>query len=116
MFYGRNLYCKNTPTAINRWPRSYSASLQILRKAGYTDPVTHFICLDLSHPHQWSSSEDPEGLCSYCKKPGNIKYYHLDITDKVKRWCQSCIVSIHFTTLMFLMIWSLMQCIHCCWA
>lgn len=89
VFYGRDLYCKKNPAAVNRWPHTYSACLQILRKAGYTDPITYYICLDSSHPHQWSSSENPESLCQYCKKPRNIKYYYLSIADKVKRWCAS---------------------------
>lgn len=89
VYYGRDLYCKKNPAAINRWPHSYSACLQILKKAGYNDPVVHYICLDPSHPHQWSSSENPESPCQYCKKPGNIKYYYLSVADKVKRWCVS---------------------------
>ena len=53
VYYGRDLYCKKNPAAINRWPHSYSACLQILKKAGYNDPVVHYICLD---PMQSSSS------------------------------------------------------------
>jgi len=64
--YGRDLYCKNCPAANNRWPHSYSACLQVLRKAGYTDPVTYHICLDSIHPNQWSAMEDPKSLCQYC--------------------------------------------------
>ena len=87
VFYGRDLYCKSNPDAMNRWPQSYAACMHVLRKAGYTDPLTYYVCLDQVHPNQWSTSTDPQECCRYCHKPGNIKYYYLSIADKVKRWC-----------------------------
>ena len=89
VFYGRDLYCKSNPSAINRWPQSYTACMQVLRKAGYTDPLLYYVCFDQSHQNQWSMSRDPEQCCQYCHKPGNIKYYYLSIADKMKRWCSS---------------------------
>jgi len=38
--YG-NLYCQEKIEKLNRWPKNYSACLQVLRNARYKDPIVY---------------------------------------------------------------------------
>ena len=85
--FGRDLYCKQNVQAIDKWPKSYSACIQILRKAGYKDPIAYHICLNEDHPPFWSSSLSSSDKCQYCYLPRPITYYYLSLSDKIQRWC-----------------------------
>ena len=88
--YGRDLYCQGDMERINRWPKNYSACLQVLRNAGYRDPVTYHVCLSETHPNLWCSLQHPMAQCQYCGQQASITYYYyLQLSDKVKRWCSS---------------------------
>lgn len=87
ILFGRDLYCKGNMDMINRWPKNYSACMQVLRNAGYKDPVTYHVCLSRDHPNLWSLLQNSEEKCKYCTKTGSIMYYYLSLSDKVRRWC-----------------------------
>uniref|UniRef100_A0A1X7U041 Uncharacterized protein n=1 Tax=Amphimedon queenslandica TaxID=400682 RepID=A0A1X7U041_AMPQE len=87
--YGRDLYCKGDTALLSRWPTSYSACMNLLKKAGYNDPVTYYICLNEAHPNLWSIMQNPSDLCKYCKKPGTIPYHYSSLKNKIKYWCSS---------------------------
>ena len=87
--FGRDLYCKGDIDKMNRWPKNYAACVQVLRNAGYRDPVPYHICLSETHPNRWSSMQDPMKCCTYCGEEGSIMYYYLRLSDKVSRWCSS---------------------------
>lgn len=87
--YGRDLYCKGNAALSSKWPTSMAACMQILKKAGYKEPRSYYICLDSCHPGLWSTLEKVDELCKYCKRPGTIPFHYLPLEDKVKRWCSS---------------------------
>ena len=87
--YGRDLYYKGDNNLLSKWPTSMAACIQILKKAGYKEPHTYYVCLDASHPCLWSTLENVHQLCKYCSKPGTIQFHYLPLSDKVKRWCSS---------------------------
>ena len=85
--FGRDLYCKQSTEAKNMWPKNYSACLQVLRRAGYKDPVKYHVCLNESHPTRWSLSLNQNDKCQYCNQPRSIPYYYLKLSEKLCRWC-----------------------------
>ena len=74
---------------IDMWPTTWTACIQILKNAGYKEPVTYYICLDRSHPNLWSTMTNPVDICQYCEKAGLIPFHYLKLTNKVERWCSS---------------------------
>ena len=87
--FGRDLHCQGDIDRINRWPKNYSACLQVLRNAGYRDPITYHVCLSETHPNLWCSLQHPMTQCQYCGQQASITYYYLQLSDKVSRWCSS---------------------------
>lgn len=57
--------------------------------ADHKEAKCYWICLDSSHPCNYSLMGSKDDNCRYCGKQGNIPYYYLSILDKVKRWCMS---------------------------
>jgi len=86
--YERDLYCQGNSEKLNRWPSNYAACLQVLRNAGYKDPIIYRICLNEAHHNLWSINH-PLANCQYCGQQGSIMHYYLSLADKVKRWCFS---------------------------
>ena len=53
----------------------------------YENPQEFFICLDDSHDANYDIMDSKDTRCSFCGKPGAIKYYYLGVPQKVKLWC-----------------------------
>lgn len=85
--FGRDCYCKGDSVMSKKWPSSWSACMNTLRRAGYKDPITYYICLNASHPNLWSISDDPQCVCRYCNGNEMIQFHYLSLVDKVRRWC-----------------------------
>lgn len=85
--FGRDCYCKGDSEMSKQWPSSWSACMNTLKRAGYKDPITYYICLNASHPNLWSISNDPHHVCQYCNEKEMIQFHYLTLFDKVQRWC-----------------------------
>ena len=60
-----------------------------LEKIGYNDAKLYWICLNASHPCNYSILKSKEEKCQRCGEFPTIPYYYLSIIDKVTRWCSS---------------------------
>ena len=87
--FGRDLYCKGDTAMIKKWPGSWSACLALLRKNGYKEPTTYYICLNSTHPNQWSILDNSVDVCKYCNQPGTIQYHYISLTNRVQQWCSN---------------------------
>jgi len=87
--FGKELHCKGNVLFLSRWPNSWSACENVLKKAGYKEPLTYTACLNASHACLWSALKQSTELCKYCKQPGTIEFYYLKLSDKIERWCAS---------------------------
>ena len=85
--FGRDMYCKGDADILKKWPKSWSACMAILKEKGYKDPKTHYICINESHPTQWSILNHSTDVCQYCGQPGSIEYHYISLADRVRRWC-----------------------------
>ena len=83
--FGRDLYCKGDPTLLQKWPKTWSACMKVIKDAGYKDPITYYVCLNQCHPNLWSLLSSQSDCCKYCHKPGTIQFYYLSLPDNVKR-------------------------------
>ncbi|XP_020896396.1 uncharacterized protein LOC110235289 [Exaiptasia diaphana] len=69
------------------WPTSWTETEDILRRVGYESPKHYYICMnDDEHHREWDIMEHPSDKCRYCGQPGDIDYYYLGLTQKIKRW------------------------------
>lgn len=87
--YGKELYCKGNSDLLSRWPTSWSACIGVLKKAGYVEPITFYICLNPAHQSFWNITDQATDLCKYCNQKGEIEFYYLKLADKIRRWCRS---------------------------
>ena len=87
--YGKELYCKGNSDLLNRWPTSWSACISVLKKAGYTEPITFYACLNPAHQCFWSITDKAKDVCKYCNQKGSIEFYYLKLADKIRPWCRS---------------------------
>lgn len=95
--FGRDFYSKQNDEVKNIWLKYHSACLQVLRKAGYEDPIKYYVCLNENHPTHWSSLLDQNDKCQCCNQPGSIPYYYLSLTDKIQRWCANIEFCVNMT-------------------
>jgi len=70
--FGRGLYCKGNVELLNKWPRSWSACLDLMKQQGYKEPFTYYACLNADHPNKWSLLENSTDFCKHCNQPGTI--------------------------------------------
>ena len=68
------------------WPTSWSETEDILRKVGYESPKQYYICMSEEHPREWDILESSSEKCRHCGKPGDISYYYMGLSYKIKRW------------------------------
>ena len=64
--YGKELYCKGNSDLLSRWPTSWSACIGVLKKAGYMEPITYYVCLNPAHQCFWSITDKANDICKYC--------------------------------------------------
>ena len=38
------------------------------------------------HGREWDIMESPSEKCQHCGEPGNIDYYHMELSSKIKQW------------------------------
>ena len=84
-----NMYCKGDRNMIKEWPNSWSGCLALLRKNGYKEPVTYYICLNAMHPNQWSILDNSTDICKFCNQPGTIQYHYISLTNRIQQWCSN---------------------------
>ena len=82
--YGKELYCKGNSELLSRWPTSWNACMGLLRKAGYKEPITYYVCLNTGHQCFWSITDSATDTCKYCNKKGEIEFYYLTLADKIR--------------------------------
>lgn len=68
------------------WPTTWTETEEILRKVGYESPKHFFVCMSDEHPRDWDLMESPLEKCKHCGQTGNINYYYLGLSSKIKRW------------------------------
>lgn len=98
--WGKELYLKNNNAvdACTLWPSKWGEVCSLLENIAYSTSKLYWVCLDSSHPCQYSLLQNKEDCCPRCGKRGSIPYYYLSVTNKVKRWCSSSSVSKKMTS------------------
>lgn len=96
--WGKDLHCHNNTEARQKWPSSWEDVKSYLETIGYRDANLYWICLDASHPCNYSLMESKEERCQHCGEFPKIPYYYLNIIDKVIRWCSSPVMCKKMTT------------------
>jgi len=96
--FGKEQYCKGCPGMGNfndLWPRSWQSAIKMLEKQGYSDPEQYYVCLNSSHPCNYSVLNTPTAACKFCDSPTctspYIKYSYLPLRNKIRLWCSSSI-------------------------
>lgn len=87
--WGKKLHVDGNPDAEQHWPNSWNEVQTLLSKIGFVKPKQYWICLSSVHPCHYGLMESRNELCPHCGERGNIPYYYLSLTEKVKMWC-SC--------------------------
>ena len=87
--FGTDMYCKGNADVLKKWPKSWYACMTVLKEKGYKDPKTYYICINESHPTQWSILNHSTDACQYCGQPAarSIEYHYISLADRIKRWC-----------------------------
>ena len=78
--------CHSNQSLTAYWPKNWRETEQLLMECGYKEPKEFTICLDQSHPCHWDVIDSPSATCRHCGKSGNIKYYYLGLSQKIKTW------------------------------
>lgn len=68
------------------WPTSWLETESILKKVGYESPKQYYICMSEEHSREWDIMESSSEKCRHCGEHGNIRYYHMGLSYKIKRW------------------------------
>ena len=87
--WGKQLHADGNLDAEKHWPNNWNEVQNFLSKIGFVKPKHYWICLSSVHPCHYGLMESCNELCPHCGQPGNIPYYYLSLTEKVKNWC-SC--------------------------
>ena len=87
--WGEKLHVYGNPVAVEHWPNNWNEVQALLSKIGFVKPKEYWICLSSVHPCHYGLMESCNELCPHCGERGNIPYYYLSLTEKVKIWCSS---------------------------
>lgn len=69
---------------LEKWPNSWSSGMSTLKKAGYKELKSYFICLNECHVNLWSIIGNPKQPCGFCNEVPSIQYHYLSLADKIK--------------------------------
>ena len=70
--YGQDLYCHGSAEKLSKWPSNYAACVQVLRNAGYKNPIIYRVCLNETHHNLWSVNDETVS-CQYCGQQGAVR-------------------------------------------
>ena len=77
--------CKDSLDEKKNWPSTWAEVNRLLIQLGYTEPVTHYVCLSKDHPcSYWVSSLGD--TCLFCGFKCPLKFYYMPLADKIKKW------------------------------
>ena len=68
------------------WPTTWSETEDILKRVGYESPKHYYICMSGQHAREWDIMESPSEKCRHCREPGDIDFYYMGLSSKIKRW------------------------------
>ena len=67
--FDRDMYSKGDSDILKKQPKSWSASVVVLKEKGNKDPKTYYICINESHPIHWSALNHSIDASQYCGQP-----------------------------------------------
>ncbi len=65
------------------WPNTWQGAMKLMQQAGYQPPKKLSVCLSESHVLLWDVMGEGE-KCRHCGENGQIPYYYLTLSDKVR--------------------------------